>query len=282
MVPDSGLVLLDLKSGAQVAALSVGSDPVAVTLSSDGSTAYVADSSPGDVYAVKLSARRVVWRAHVGGAPFGLLFGGDRLYVSLFTGGSVDELALDTGRVLASHMVGAGPAVMTADVAGRPLVALHSGGVASLDGQASGAARGYGIVAFGADVWTCDYAEAKIVRVDGGKEFPAPKGLSPFWLAQGADQTMLIASEGADEDRDAGGVFRLDLGSGQFKTLASPRDPDQVIESAQGVFVAAHGDRDVLHIAGGQTSTWAHGASAVALAADQQLNLLVVAINAHE
>jgi hypothetical protein len=281
-MPESGLVLLDLKSGAQVAALSIGSDAVAVTLSADGSTAYVADSSPGDVYAVKLSARRVLWRAHVGGAPFGLLFGGDRLYVSLFTSGLVDELALDSGRVMASHMAGAGPAFMTVDVEGRPLVALHSGGVASLDGKVTGAARGYGIVALGADVWTCDYREAKIERVADGKTFAAPMGLSPFWLAPGAGQTMLIASEGADEDGDPGGVFRMDLTSGEFKTLARPKDPDQVIESAQGVFVAAHGDRDVLWIDGGRTSTWARGASAVALAADHQLNLLVVAVNIHE
>jgi hypothetical protein len=281
-MPDSGLVLLDLKTGAQVASLSVGTDVVAVALSADGSTAYVADSSPGDVYAVRLSARRVLWRAHVGGAPFGLLFGGDRLYVSLFTSGLVDELALDTGRVLATHMVGPGPAVMTTDAAGRPLVALHSGGVASLEGMVTGLARGYGIVALGADVWTCDYGTAKIVRVDDGYTFPAPMGLAPFWLAPGAGLTMLVASEGASEDSDQGGVFRMDLGNGRFTTLARPKDPDQVIESALGVFVAAHGDRDVLRIAGDRTSTWAHGAAAVALAADQQLNLLVVGVNSHE
>ncbi|HKV88724.1 MAG TPA: YncE family protein, partial [Candidatus Dormibacteraeota bacterium] len=73
MLPATGLVLVDLKGGAQVASLSVGTDPVAVTVSADGAFAYVADSSPGDVYAVNLAHRAVSWRSHVGGAPFGLL-----------------------------------------------------------------------------------------------------------------------------------------------------------------------------------------------------------------
>jgi len=88
--PDSGLVLLDLNSGAQVASLSVGRDAVAVALSADGQTAYVADSSPGDVYAVRLSQRRIVWRAHTGGAPFGVLENNCRVYVSLYSSTFVD------------------------------------------------------------------------------------------------------------------------------------------------------------------------------------------------
>jgi DNA-binding beta-propeller fold protein YncE len=281
-VPASGLMLLDLRSGAPVASLSVGSDAVAVTLSADGSTAFVADSSPGDVYAVRLATRRVLWRAHTGGAPFGILFGGDRIYVSLFTAGAVDELALDTGRVLASHPVGQGPARMAIDVDGRPLVALHSGGVATLDGHVTGGAQGFGIVTFGSEVWTCDYAHAKIVRVTDGQTFTAPMGLSPFWLAAGAGPSMLIASEGADEDRDQGGVFRMDIGSGAFTVLARPKDPDQVVEAGGVDYVAAHGDHDVLAISRGRTQTWARGAAAVALAADPQLSLLVVAVNSHE
>jgi hypothetical protein len=93
---------------------------------------------------------------------------------------------------------------------------------------------------------------------------------------------MLIASEGVDEDRDQGGVFRVDIGTGAFTVLARPKDPDQVVESGGVDYVAAHGDREVLAISRGRTQTWARGAAAVAMAADAQLNLLVVAVNNHE
>ncbi len=284
VLPTTGLLLLDLKSGVQVAALSVGSDPVAVTVSADGAFAYVADSSPGDVYAVNLAHRAVRWRSHVGGAPFGLLLAGGHLYVSLFSAAMVDELDVQSGAIPASHPVGPGPAVMALDPSGNPLVAELSGVVAPVDGggRTEPAGHGYGIATLDADTWTCAYAESMIVRAGDGHSFELPQGLHPFWLSPGAGGTILIAAEGNEEDADPGGVFRLDPGTGTFKTLAHPRDPDQVIESGGAVFVAAHGDRDVLRIAGGATAEWAKGASAVALAADPQQGLLVVAVNAHE
>jgi len=81
-----------------------------------------------------------------------------------------------------------------------------------------------------------------------GSAFPWP--LFPFWLAPGAAGTLLIAAEGGTEDTDPGGVFSFD-GVGTFKTLARPRDPDQVLQSGSTVLVAAHGDHEVLAIAGG-------------------------------
>ncbi|MGA8923051.1 MAG: hypothetical protein WB682_07885, partial [Candidatus Dormiibacterota bacterium] len=60
--PATGIVLLSLKDGARVAAASIGSDPVAVIVSDDGTTAYLADSSPGDVYAVRLPGLAVAWK----------------------------------------------------------------------------------------------------------------------------------------------------------------------------------------------------------------------------
>ena len=66
-----------------------GDQPI---VSEDGGTAYMADSSPGDVYAVRLPSLTVAWKHHVGGAPFGLLLHGGSLFVSLFSGGAVVEL----------------------------------------------------------------------------------------------------------------------------------------------------------------------------------------------
>src|SRR5437868_9784094 len=123
----TGVILLSLHDGAQLGAATLGADPVAVIVSADGRAAYVADSSPGDVYAVTIPALTVMWRQHVGGSPFGLLLHNSRLLVSLFAAGSVLELDLTSGARLASHDVPAGPSVMAVYVMGRVLVAARYG-----------------------------------------------------------------------------------------------------------------------------------------------------------
>jgi hypothetical protein len=244
--------------------------------------AYLADSTPGDVYAVRVPALTVAWKQHVGGAPFGLLTDGAQLYVSLFGAGSVVELDAKTGIVIGQHSVPEGPAAMSLAPDGRVLVATTSGKVAFLDGPSMSAGQGYGIAVIGTEIWTADYKRAELVRAGDDHRVPLPLRVFPFWLAPGAAGTLLIAAEGADEDVDAGAVFSFDPATGAFTNLAEPRDPDQVVQSGSNVLVAAHGDRQVLAIGGGVTSVLAVGADAVAIASDARLNLLVVAVNAHE
>ncbi len=277
-------MLLDLGSGAQVASLSVGRDAVAVALSADGQTAYVADSAPGDVYAVKLSQRRVLWRSHTGGAPFGVLENGGRVYVSLYTSTFVDELDPASGKILAAHRVTQGPAALTVDPTGRVVAAGTHGEVDYLDGTPPlPAGHGFGIAAVGADLWTADYERAELDRAGDLKIAGMPEPVFPFWLSAEPGGKVLIAAEGDPEDTSAGGVFEFDPVSGQFRTLAHPRDPDFVVRSRDTIFVAAHGDRRVLAIStGGAVSTFAPDVAAVALAPDPALNLLVVAVNGHE
>ncbi len=275
-------MLLSLNDGARVAAASIGSDPVAVIVSDDGKTAYLADSSPGDVYAVRLPGLAVAWKQHVGGAPFGLLLQEGRLYVSLFDGAAVDELDPATGARLNSHALPQGPAVMTVDVHGRVAVAGTRGRVDWLDGTWLPAGNGFGIALAGGTLWTADYERAELVPVPEGNRVGLPLPVFPFWLAPGAGGSLLIAAEGPAEDTDPGGVFSYDAMSDTFKTLARPRDPDQVVQSGSSVLVAAHGDREVLSIAGDGTSVWAPGAAAVALAPDPAAGLVAVVVNAHE
>jgi hypothetical protein len=64
--------------------------------------------------------------------------------------------------------------------------------------------------------------------------------------------------------------------------LATPKDPDQVVQSGSTVLVAAHGDRSVIAIRDGRSTTWARGAAAIALAPAPSLGLLVVGVNGHE
>ena len=111
---------------------------------------------------------------------------------------------------------------------------------------------------------------------------PLPSPVHPFWLAPGPRATLLIAAEGENEDADPGAVFSFDTVSGTFTPLARPRDPDQVVESGGIDYVAAHGDKRVLAINRRTTRDWADGGSAVAIAADSSLGLLVVAVNSHE
>jgi hypothetical protein len=70
--------------------------------------------------------------------------------------------------------------------------------------------------------------------------------------------------------------------TGTFKTLGSPKDPDQVVQSESKILVAAHGDHEVIAIGGGHTEYWAKGSAPVALAPDTAKNVLVLVVNAHE
>ncbi|MHB8587757.1 MAG: YncE family protein [Candidatus Dormibacteraceae bacterium] len=280
--PETGLVLLSLKDGTQRASATVGTDVVAVIVSDDGKTAYVADSAPGDVYAVRLPGLQVAWKQHVGGAPFGLLLHGGRLFVSLFNGTSVVELDLSSGTKLATDPVPQGPAVMTTDGAGHVVVAGTRGQLTVIGGAQLAAGNGFGVAWAGGRLWSADYERAELVPAGDGHRVGMPVPLFPFWLAPGAGNTLLIAAEGGTEDTDPGGVFSFDTMTGAFTTLATPKDPDQVLQSGSTMFVAAHGDRDVLAIQGSRSEAWARGAAAVALAPDPALDLLVVAVNAHE
>jgi len=279
--PATGLVLLSLTDGSELASASIGADPVAVIASADGSFAYVADSAPGDVYGVRLFDLKVAWKQHVGGAPFGLLLQSGGLFVSLYDGGAVVELNPATGAKVRSVPVTPRPAAMSVDAAGHLIVAGTSGRVEYLDGTTLAGGAGYGIAAVGDQVWTADYERAELVRTDGHR-VGLPLPVFPFWLSAGSPGHLLVTAEGPREDSDPGGVFDLNTATLQFTTLATPRDPDQVIMSGARVFVAAHGDDNVLVIDGGAITTWAQGIAPVGLAVDPTQNLLVVVTNSHE
>ena len=265
--PQTGLVLLSLRDGSFKSSVAVGADPVAVTLSDDGRIAYVADSAPGDVYAVSLPDLKVRWKSHTGGAPFGLLMHLGRLYVSLYDLGQIVELEPAAGRILAYDKAPQHPAALAIDTSGHVAVAAGSA---------------FGIALAGTTMWTADYRRSLLMTTDGSKQVPLPAPVHPFWLAPGPNESLLVAAEGESEDSDAGAVYSYDVVRGRFTTLVRPRDPDQVLAWESTTFVAAHGDRDTLAIQGSSVHHWAAGAAAVALAADPLENLLVVAVNSHE
>jgi hypothetical protein len=280
--PESGLVLLSIKDGAPRASAAIGKDPVAVIVSDDGRMAYLADSAPGDVYAVSLPNLRVAWKQHVGGAPFGLLLHGARLFVSLFDGAAVLELDPKSGVTMGTHQVPQGPAALATDAAGRVVVAGTRGQLTVIDGGQVAAGNGFGVALAGGRLWTADYERAELVPAGDDYRVGLPLPLFPFWLATGAGDTLLIAAEGAVEDSDAGGVFSFDPVSGAFKILATPKDPDQVLQSGSMILVAAHGDGKVLVQQDDHSSSWAQGSAPVGLATSETLGLLVIAVNAHE
>jgi hypothetical protein len=280
--PESGLVLLSIKDGAARGSASIGKDPVAVIVSDDGRMAYLADSAPGDVYAVSLPDLHVAWKQHVGGAPFGLLLHGARLFVSLFDGAAVVELDPKSGNMIGSHQVPQGAAALATDASGHVVVAGTRGQLTVIDGGQVAAGNGYGVALVGGLLWTADYERAELVPAGDDHRVGLPLPLFPFWLAPGAGDTLLITAEGAVEDSDAGGVFSFDPMTGAFKILGTPKDPDQVLQSGSMIFVAAHGDSNVLVLQDERSSKWARGSAPVALAPSDSLGLLVVAVNAHE
>ncbi len=264
--PAVGIVLLSLADGSLKSTAAIGQDLVAVIVSGDGHTAFLADSSPGDVYAVSLPSLKVEWKQHTGGAPFGLLYHGGRVYVTLYDAAELLQLDPKDGAVIEREPTPLHPAAIAVDSTGLVEVA-------------TGAA--FGIALAGGTLWTADYARSLLMPGGLGVTVQLPVPVHPFWLAPGTGSTLLIAAEGSSEDADPGAVLSYDTMSGAFKTLATPRDPDQVIQSGSTVLVAAHGERSVLSI-GERTTAWASGAAAVALAPDPPLNLLVVAVNLHE
>ena len=272
---------MSLVDGLKRASASVGTDPVAVIVSADGSVAYVADSEPGDVYGVQLPDLKVAWKQHVGGAPFGLLLHSGSLFVSLYDGGAVVELNPATGAKVRSVSVTPRPAAISLDANGRVIVAGTSGRVEYLDGTSLPGGPGFGIAAVADQIWTADYERAELVRSDG-RRVGLPLPVFPFWLSAGSPGHLLITAEGPREDSNPGGLFDLNTATLQFTTLATPRDPDQVVMSGSRLFVAAHGDENVLVIDGSTTTAWAQGIAPVGLAADPVLNLLVVVTNSHE
>ena len=280
--PESGLVLLSVKDGAMRASASIGKDPVAVIVSPDGRMAYVADSAPGDVYAVTLPDLRVAWKQHVGGAPFGLLLQGARLFVSLFDGAAVLELDPKSGVMMATNQVPQGAAAMATDASGHVVVAGTRGQLNVIGGGQLRSGNGFGVALAGGQLWTADYERAELVPAGDDHRVGLPLPLFPFWLAPGAGDALLIAAEGAVEDSDAGGVFSFDPKIGSFKILGTPKDPDQVLQSGSSIFVAAHGDGNVLVLQDERSNTWARGSAPVALAPSDSLGLLVVVVNAHE
>ena len=280
--PESGLVLLSIKDGTLRGSAPIGKDPVAVIVSSDGRMAYVADSAPGDVYAVSLPDLHVAWKQHVGGAPFGLLLHGGRLFVSLFDGAAVLDLDPNSGIMMGTHQVPQGAAAMATDGGGQVVVAGTRGQLNVIDGGQLRSGNGFGVALAGGRLWTADYERAELVPAGDDHRIGLPLPLFPFWLAPGAGDTLLIAAEGAIEDSDAGGVFSFDPMTGAFKILGTPKDPDQVLQSGSTIFVAAHGDGSVLVLQDDRSSTWARGSAPVALAPSDSLGLLVVVVNAHE
>ena len=275
-------MLLSFKDGTPRGSTPVGSDVVAVIISDDGKTAYLADSAPGDVYAVRLPNLQIAWKQNVGGAPFGLVLQKGRLFVSLFDGTSVLELDPASGTKLATDPVPQGPAAMTVDAAGHVVVAGTRGQLNIIGGGQLAAGNGFGVALAGGVLWSADYERAELVPAGDDHRVGMPVPVFPFWLAAGAGNTLLIAAEGGTEDTDPGGVFSFDTMTGAFTTLATPRDPDQVLQSGSAILVAAHGDREVLAIQDGRVNRWARGAGVVAIAPDPSLGLLVVAVNAHE
>lgn len=265
--PATGLVLLSLRDGTVRAHTTLGTDPVAVIVSDDGTAAYIADSSPGDVYAVSLPDLKALWTSHVGGAPFALLMHAGRLYVTLYDGGAIAELDPADGHLLATDTAPPHPAAIALDANGKVVVA-------------SGTA--FGIALAGGTLWTADYSRSTVDSVTGDRHVQLPLPVHAFWLEAGGAGTLLIAAEGDNEDSDPGAVFSYDGMSGRLVTLARPRDPDKVVASGDSIFVPAHGDHEVLSIRDGVVSHWARGVAGVAVAPDPTLGLLVVAVNSHE
>lgn len=250
-------------------------------MASDGHTAYVSDNAAGVVRAISLPDLRVRWQAAVGGRPGPLLATLDGVLVSLFAAAAVVELSAADGSPLARHRVGGGPGQMGLGDGGV-LVACAEGGAWDLAGGHRAGGAGFLLGTGAGGTWTSDQAGGRLIRLEDGHTVELGP-LHPFWAATGPDRTLWVTAEGKDEDRDPGAVVVLDE-SLQPRVVATPRDPDGVVNAGDRMFVAAHGEHAVwvLDRAGRHSATWAAGSDPVAVAADVQQGLLVVVTDARE
>lgn len=272
------MLLVGLGDGSQRGQLSLGGDPIAVEVSGDGTTAYVADNRGGRVLALSLPSLRTLWTADVGGRPGPLLATLDTLYVSLYDAGQVVELDPAAGAVRVRHPVGRQPGQLALD-AGGALLVQSADGVRDLDGKARGGGPGFAL----GGGWSADYDSGVLTQVGAAARLDSPPHLHPFWLTAGPGTTAYAAAEGDDEDRDPGAV--LEVTESGIRVLGRAKDPDQVAYLSGRVFTAAHADHEVLVLdATGKAPArhWAQGSAPVALATDPRLGLLIVVVNAAE
>jgi DNA-binding beta-propeller fold protein YncE len=268
-VPQTGLLLLDLRTGSVRGSAAVGEDPLAIAVAPDGRTAYVSDNAPGLVRAVSLPELKVRWTAHTGGRPGPILVTLDEILVSVYETNEIVALDPATGAIGARTPTCAGPGQL----------ALVKGAVVA----ACAADGGFALVALGQESWIGLYSTGALKRREDGTVVPLPPHLHPFWLSAGPGNALFVAAEGDDEDHDPGGV--IEVRGSEVRILSTARDVDQVEVAAGRVFAAAHGERAILvldAVTGAAQARWAQGTNPVALAADLPLGVLVALTDARE
>jgi hypothetical protein len=262
--PPEGVLLLTLGGGFR-GSRALGGDPIAVAVSSDGRTAFIADNAGGWVRALSVPELEPRWTARVSGRPGPIVVSGTSVLVSLFGAAEVLELAAADGSVIAHHPACIGPGQIVMTMRGV---------------MTACAAQGFGAAWSGMTLWRADAAGAVL---KGEERIPLPPHMHPFWLEADGSGGVLVAAEGDREDRDPGAVFEVGADA-EVRRLLTARDPDQVLLAGDRLLVAAHGERAVLAAdrSGTATGRWAPGSAPVALAADAPLGLLVVVTNARE
>jgi YVTN family beta-propeller protein len=130
------VTVVDAGTGATVAAIAVGDEPVDVAISPDGTRAYVVNKGSNSVSVIDTATQRVIANAAVGREPDGIAISpnGASAYVSNFGDESVSLISTATESVpIGPIHVGKEPEGVAISTDGsKAFVARHSGGVAVL------------------------------------------------------------------------------------------------------------------------------------------------------
>jgi len=126
---DNTVSVIDISTNKSVATIPVGSNPVRVTISPDGSRVYITNESSDDVSVINISMNSVINTIPVGGVPSGTTISpdGGQLYVANIYDNNISVINTVSGSVVKTIQAGLTPMDVVLSNDGKLLYVSNNG-----------------------------------------------------------------------------------------------------------------------------------------------------------
>jgi len=127
---DNTVSVIDISTDKSVSIIPVGGNPVRVTISPDGSRAYITNESSADVSVINTSINSVINTIPVGGVPLGTTISpdGGQLYVANVYDNNISVINTVSGNVVKTIQTGLAPMDVALSNDGKLLYVSNNGG----------------------------------------------------------------------------------------------------------------------------------------------------------